>query len=178
MFRYRMLKNGPTGWLKRILSFVCRVLLVCGVATLVTGLGFVMYTTVWLLRSVPGRATVVDLVPNVPGQSAVIDGGDGNVPYSARFKFKADDGKVYVATAGVATNPPSFEIGEEVRVRYLPTDPTSARLSYFWQLWLEPVLCAVLGVFFTGIGCLFLRRERRSSLLSSQSRPASASSLR
>lgn len=164
--------------MKRVLWFLCRVWLVCGVATLAAGLGFVTYTSVWLIRSVPGQGTVIDLVPNTPGQGTVIDDGNGNIPYSARFRFKAHDGKVYIATAGVATNPPSFEIGEDVRVRYLPTDPMSAKLSYFWQLWIEPVLCAGLGVLFTGVGYLLLRRERRSSLRSSQLRPASASSLR
>jgi hypothetical protein len=164
------------GWMKPFLWFFCRLWLVCGLTTLVAGLGFLTYTSVWLLRSVPGQGTVIDLVPNVPGQGTVIDDGDG-IPYSARFKFKAHDGKVYIATAGVATSPPSFEIGEDVRLRYLPTDPASAKLSYFWQLWFEPMLCAGLGGLFTGAGYLLLRGERRSSLRSSQSRPASASSL-
>jgi hypothetical protein len=136
----------------------------------VLGLGFVTYTSIWLFRSVPGKGTVIGLIPQRDA--------DGNLNYSARFSFKANDGKVYIATAGVATNPPSFEIGEGVRVRYLPTDPVSAKLSYFWQLWFEPVLCAGLGVFFTGAGYLLLRRERRSSLRSDESLPASASSLR
>ncbi len=115
----------PPGWMKRVLWFLCRAWLVCGVGTLAAGLGFVTYTSVWLIRSVPGQGTVIDLVPNSPGQGTVVDDGDGNIPFSARFRFKAHDGKVYMATAGVATNPPSFEVGEDVRVRYLPTDPTS-----------------------------------------------------
>jgi hypothetical protein len=176
MFRSLLFKTPR--WMNLFLRFFCRVWLVCGLATLLVGLGFATYTSVWLLRSVPGQGTVIDLVPNVPGQGTVIDDGDGNISYCARFKFKAHDGNVYVATAGLATNPPSFEIGEDVRVRYLPTDPKSAKLSYFWQLWFEPVLCAGLGTLFTGAGYLLLRRERRSSLRSSQSRLAPASSLR
>ncbi|WP_449727813.1 DUF3592 domain-containing protein [Granulicella aggregans] len=114
------------------------------------------YTSIWLFRSVPEQGVVIDLIPQRDD--------NGNINYSARFKFKAGDGKVYTATAGVATNPPSFEIGENVRVRYLQTNPVSAKLSYFWQLWFEPVLCAGLGAFFSGAGYLLLRRERRASL--------------
>jgi hypothetical protein len=167
-YRFLMPKTKPTGWLGRILWFFCRVWLVCGIATLVAGFGFVTYTSMWLFRSVPGQGTVIDLVPQMDD--------NGNINYSARFRFQARDGKVYIATAGVATDPPSFEIGEGVRVRYLPTDPMSAKLSYFWQLWFESVLCAGLGVVFTGAGYFLLRRERRSSLRAAQSRPASASS--
>ena len=167
-YRSIMPKTKPTGWVGRVVWFFCRAWLVCGLVTLVLGFGFVMYTSMWLFRSVPGRGTVIDLIPQ--------SDADGNINYSARFRFKANDGRVYIATAGVATNPPSFEIGEDVRVRYLPTDPMSAKLSYFWQLWFETVLCAGLGVLFTGAGYFLLRRERRSSLRSTQPRPASASS--
>lgn len=165
-----MPKTKRMGWLGRILWFLCRTWLVCGLVTLVLGFGFGTYTSAWLFRSVPGQGTVISLVPQ--------SDADGNVNYSAQFKFKANDGNAYIATAGVATNPPSFEIGEAVRVRYLPANPMSAKLSYFWQLWFEPVLCAGLGVLFTGAGYLLLRRERRSSLHSTQSLPASMSTLR
>jgi hypothetical protein len=159
-----MPKTKPKGWLRHVLWFLCRVWLICGVTTLVLGFGFATYTSIWLCRSVPGQGTVIDLLPQ--------NDDNGNVSYSARFTFKAHDGKDYIATAGVATNPPSFEIGEHVRVRYLPADPVSAKLSYFWQLWFEPVLCAGLGIMFTGAGYLLLRRERRSALRSSQLHPA------
>jgi hypothetical protein len=148
-----MPKAKSSGWLKRVLWFFCRVWLVCGLVALVVGLGFVTYTSIWLFRSVPGQGTVIDLIQ--------LSDDDGNTNYSARFRFKANDGRVYIATAGVATNPPSFQIGEDVQVRYLPADPMSAKLSYFWQLWFEPVLCAGLGVIFTGAGYFLLRRERR-----------------
>lgn len=165
-----MPKTKPKRWLRRALWFFCRAWLVCGLTTLAVGFGFAAYTSMWLFRSVPGQGTVIDLTPQRDD--------DGTINYSARFRFKAHDGKEYIANAGVATNPPSFEIGEDVRVRYLPTDPMSAKLSYFWQLWFEPVLCVSLGVAFTTAGYLLLRRERRSSLRLSQPSPPSISSLR
>jgi hypothetical protein len=160
-----MPKTNKTWWLLWIL---CRIWLVCGLVTLVLGFGFGTYTSIWLFRSLPGQGTVTDLIPQT--------NNDGNINYSAQFRFKARDGQLYTATAGVATNPPSFAVGEDVRVRYLPTDPASAKLSYFWQLWFEPVLSAGLGMLFVGAGYLLLRRERRASLCSTQSHPATASS--
>src|SRR5579862_420751 len=127
-----MPKTKPNGWLRRVLWFFCRAWLLCGVITLVLGFGFATYMSIWLWRSVAAQGRVIDLISH--------NDDDGNVSYSARFTFKALDGRDYIATAGVATNPPSFEIGEDVRVRYLPTNPSSAKLSYFWQLWFEPVL--------------------------------------
>lgn len=162
-----MPKAKPRRWLRRVLWFFCRLWLVCGFALLLMGFGFATYTSIWLCRSVPGQGAVVDLVAQ--------NDDNGNVNYSARFRFRARDGKVYVATAGVATNPPSFAIGEDVRVRYIPRNPASARLAYFWQLWFEPVLCVGLGLLFTGAGYLLLRYERRRSLRSLQPPLASAS---
>ena len=161
-----MPKTKPKRWLRRVLWFFCRVWLICGVVTLAVGFAFAIYTSFWLCRSVSGQGTVIDLIAQ--------NDENGNANYSARFRFRAQDEKDYIATASVATNPPSFEIGEPVRVRYLRTNPASAKLSYFWQLWFEPLLGAGLGVLFVGAGYLLLRYERRSSLRSSQSSPASS----
>jgi len=121
--RSLMPKTKPKGWLRRVIWFFCLAWLLCGVTTLVLGFGFATYTSIWLCRSVAAQGTMIALIPQ--------NNDDGNINYSARFTFKAHDGRDYIATAGVATNPASFEIGEDVRVRYLPTDPNSAKLSYF-----------------------------------------------
>lgn len=169
MYRSVMPKTKPRGWLKRVLWFLCRVWLVCGLVTSASGIGFAVYTSFWMYRSVSGQGTVIDLVPQTDG--------DGTISYSARFQFRAQDGEVCTAMAGVATNPPSFAVGETVRVRYIPHDPRSAKLSYFWQLWFEPVLCAGLGVLFTGAGCLLLRHERRNSPQTPRSSTSPAAAL-
>jgi hypothetical protein len=160
-----MPKTQPAGLLKQILWVFCRVWLICGVGTLAVGLAIAVYTSIWLQRSVLARGTVMELVPQ---------DGDDTINYATRFEFKSQDGKLYTVTSGVATNPPGFKVGEDVRVRYLSNDPASAKLSYFWQLWFVPVLCAGLGVFFTGAGYLLLRYERRSLSGSSQPSPQAA----
>jgi hypothetical protein len=81
-----MPKTKKTGWLARVLWYFCRAWLLCGLVTLVLGLGFVTYTSIWLFRSVPGKGTVIGLIPQRDA--------DGNLNYSARFSFKANDGKV------------------------------------------------------------------------------------
>src|SRR5260370_33638414 len=71
-------------------------------------------------------------------------------------------------TSGVATNPPSLEIGEVVRVRYIKSNPRSAEIDSFKQLWLVAVVCSGLGIFFAGTGYLLFRYEQLSSVRASQ----------
>jgi hypothetical protein len=136
MYRSFMPKTKPASWLRRVLWVVCRAWLVCGLGTLVAGLGIAVYTSIWLYRSVPGRGTVIELIPQ--------NDDDGNVNYAARFKFIALDGKVYTVASDVATNPPGFEVGEEVRLRYLSTKPTSAKLFLFGSCGLYRYFARVL----------------------------------
>ena len=84
------------------------------------------------------------------------------------FTFKAVNGAAYSVTSGVASNPPSFEVGERVRIRYIRSNPKSAEIDSFWQLWFVAVVCSGLGIFFAGAGYLLFRYERRLLLPSDQ----------
>lgn len=144
--------------LRRLLSITCRTWLICGLGALATGCGFAIYRSVWLFRSIPERGTVTRV-------SEVVDQQNNTVNYAPTFTFKALDGHVFSVTSGVASNPPSFEIGEEVRIRYIGGNPRSAEIDSFWQLWFVEVVLGGLGVFFTGAGYLLGRYERGLSLL-------------
>ncbi len=153
-----MSPNKHRSLLRKILWNVCRAWLVCGLGALATGCGFAIYRSVWLFRAVSTKGTIVS-VSEIPNPQ------DNAVNYAPTFTFKAADGGTYAVTSGVATNPPSFEVGEEVRIRYIRSNPRSAEIDSFWQLWLVPVVCGGLGIFFAGAGYLLLQYERRSSVL-------------
>jgi len=145
-----------------VLWLICRSCLAGGIGTLLAGCGFVVSQSIWLARSVPVNGTIVELIP-VEGQE------QSTTNYAPRFTFSGDDGHGYTVTSGVATNPPAFQIGQPVRVRYIKGNPSSAKLDYFWQLWFMPEVSGALGALFTTAGYLLLRRERRRS---SESIPA------
>jgi hypothetical protein len=140
--------------LRRILWTFCRAWLFCGLATIAAACGFGAYTSVWFYRSASIEGTIV-------GLSVVSNQEDSTINYAPSFTFKAEDGRTYTVMSSVATNPPGFEVGQTVRVLYLRTDPASAKLNSFWQIWFVTMLCAGLGAFFTGAGYLLLRYERR-----------------
>lgn len=84
--------------------------------------------------------------------------------YAPTFRFKAENGRAYSVTSDVASNPPIFAVGQEVPVRYIGSNPMSAEIDSFWQLWLVAVVCSGLGMFFAGAGYMLWRFERHSSL--------------
>jgi len=118
------------------------------------GCGFGVYRSLWLSRSFSAIGTIDSV-------SEVVDQQNSGINYAPTFTFSAADGKEYTVTSGVASNPPDFEVGEHVRVRYLPNHPKSAEIDSFWQLWLVSVVCGGLGAVFTTAGYLLFRYERR-----------------
>ena len=127
--------------IKTIVRFGCRAWLVCGLCCLAVGLGFGVYNAIFLIRAVSAKGTIVGLNP-------VTNQEDGALNYAPVFKFIAEDGRTYTVTASFATNPPSFTVGQDIRVLYIKTNPAGAKLGYFWQLWFVAILCAGLGIFF------------------------------
>ena len=116
----------PRSLLRRILWITSRAWLICGLGALSTGCGFAIYRSRWLYRSIPTQGVVASL-------SEVVSEQDRTVNYAPTFTFKAANGKSYSVTSGVATNPPSFERGQEVQIRYIATNPTRAEIDSFWQ---------------------------------------------
>src|SRR5690242_5636521 len=96
---------------RRILRTFSRAWLICGIGALITGCGFGVYRSLWLSRSFSAIGTIDSV-------SEVVDQQNSGIDYAPKFTFSATDGKVYTVTSGVASNPPDFEVGEHVRVRY------------------------------------------------------------
>ncbi len=138
---------------RRFLWTFCRAGLFVGPAAIAVALGFGVYNLLFLYRSSAANGTIKSLAP-------VINKHDGTRSYVPVFTFTAQGGRSYSVKSGVATNPPAFAVGQTVRVLYIKTDPTNAKLDSFWQLSLVTIVCAGLGIFFFGAGYLLLRYER------------------
>ena len=80
-------------------------------------------------------------------------------------RFKADDGRQRDVQMSEGSSPPSYEVGDEVTVRYNPEHPLQARIASFGSnalMWILPTITGILGVaFFVAVWAVqkFLKTE-------------------
>ena len=63
-------------------------------------------------------------------------------------RFTTDQGEVIVVKSPTGTNPPAYQVGEQVRLRYNPASPQTVELPDFSSQWLGTLgtgLFALLG---------------------------------
>jgi hypothetical protein len=65
----------------------------------------------------------------------------------------ASDHKVRI-TATVASNPPDYQIGDLVNVKFLPKRPGGGRIHSFWEMWFLPLLFFMIGAIVFGTALL------------------------
>jgi hypothetical protein len=98
--------------------------------------------------AVTALGKVVDLVPTVDSRRRTF--------YEPVFEFTDRNDRVHRITGSLASNPPSYERGEIVTVRYKPQNPESAHLAGFMNTWFTALVCGGLGIVFTSIAAGFL----------------------
>lgn len=94
--------------------------------------GFHAYSS-WQLVNEGGSAigTVVRLEES--------ESNEGGTVYSPVVEFTAN-GQTHSFESGNASDPPDYEVGDEVKVLYDPAAPNEARIESFAELWLMPIL--------------------------------------
>jgi len=128
----------PNSALRKFVT-VCRwACLIVGVAFLLITIVFTAHTALFLHRSISAPGIVLGLTQQ--------NGSDGTVSYAPIFTFKAQSGLSYTITSAVASNPPSFAPGQQVRVLYEESKPQEARIGAFWQLWFVQFIFGVFGI--------------------------------
>jgi Protein of unknown function (DUF3592) len=137
--------------LRRWAAWSC---LIPGSACALVGLGFVVWTAVFLMRATETSGQIVSLIP-----ASSTD--DGSTNYAPVFAFTASDGHAYTITSMTASNPPEFRVGDRVQVLYSPYNPRHAHVKSPVQLWLAPMICIPLGLFYALLGGVFLYFDRR-----------------
>lgn len=89
-------------------------------------------------------------------------------------RYRGESGETLVYRSSTYSNPPAYEMGEEVKLWYRPEDPTNPTLSGL-DTWLVPTILSGFFVIFgaIGYGGLISRwlRSRRSEWLSRHGRP-------
>ena len=101
----------------------------------------------FLETAVNTTGTIVDLIAQ--------HSSEGGISYQAVVQFKTAEGRDVIWTESMASNPPAGQPGDEVPMKYDPTDPDDARISKPFRLWFLPGLLGLLGGLFGGLGAVF-----------------------
>jgi len=67
------------------------------------------------------------------------DGDGGCCVYSPVIEFDAG-GQRYSFEGGNASDPPAYDVGEQVQVLYDPADPETAQINKWTERWLFPII--------------------------------------
>lgn len=134
-----------------IIKIVRTVFLLVGIGLLVAAGIFTERTNRFVGQAMTTSGEVVELVRSRSSNSS---SGTRNYTYKPRVRYTAPDGKVVEFQSNVGSNPPSFAIGEQVKVLYDREDPTDARIDDFVSLWLLPLILGGIGTVFFITGAI------------------------
>jgi len=101
-----------------------------------------VYALSFRSHSKRAEGTVVDLDWRGGGAKPVVE-------------WKDSRGEIHLTTGGVSSQPPSYQKGEKVDVRYDPGSPGTARLDGFMENWFVVMCLGIIGTVFTAIGAGF-----------------------
>lgn len=60
--------------------------------------------------------------------------------YSPVIEFTANNGQTYTFEGDTASDPPAYDVGEQVDVLYDPNDPDTAQINKWTERWLFPMI--------------------------------------
>jgi len=124
-----------------------------GIAMVVVGL--VLYCNEWrFVRSAQHTTGTITMLESKTDS-------DGDVSFNPHFTFSKSDGTVVAIRSSVGTNPPDFEVGQQVPVIFDARNPMTAKIATTFQIYGFSIVVEILGIAFIAIGFLarFLRQK-------------------
>ncbi len=124
----------------RVMAFVA---LAIGVIFVAIGLGFFIYQLVFLSHA----TKVTGHVTNLLKEESRNDNGGTEIYYRPQLEYINSAGRTVRVTLGEASNPPTYEVGEDVillvdpRVEYSRAIPDT-----FWGRWTFPIVFGGVGI--------------------------------
>jgi len=138
-----------------------RTLAIVGIISLVMSVGFLVAAAITAFNVDRFLNEAEQTTGTVIALSEKHDTEHDSINYAPVFTFKIEYGRTQSVTSSVATNPPSFAVGDQVRVLYRRSDPAGAQIDSFWQLWFWPVFLAGFGSVEILVGIILLFSARR-----------------
>ena len=119
--------------------------LVGGLLALI-GVFLFIRTRIFIGKAQAVKGTVIQMVYSRGSSSS---GGGGYAPV---YQFKTLDGQTIVIQDSLSSNPPRFQVGQEIDVLYESGNPQKARINKWMNLYFVPVLLGGMGLIFGGVG--------------------------
>jgi hypothetical protein len=120
-----------------------RAFLGVGAILIVVSLGSAGLTLRFVHRSARATGNVVGMEES--------DSGDGRT-FHPVVRFAPASGFPREFRSSFGANPPSYRVGDEVRVLYDPADPGRASIDSFLSLWFVPLLTGIMGPIALALG--------------------------
>lgn len=112
---------------------------------LALGVGLLLVAAVWFVhtkRFVAGAERATGTVVDLSSRT----NSEGDVLFYPVVRFTTAQGRTVQFVSSSGSSPASKSVGDRVEVLYDPDDPPGAKLSGFFDLWLFPLACGVLGI--------------------------------
>ena len=140
--------DKPTTEQDRTLLKVLPIALLVAAGLTAGGLYFTFFQVELLLRGVSTTGEVVAL------ESGTSSTGGGRPAWFPVVTFETRDGETVRFRHRTGSSPPAFEVGDKVRVTYLPDTPEKALIAEGVLNWLLPLVLLVIG---PGLAAISLR---------------------
>lgn len=112
------------------------------------GIGLVVYAAYAFNRTQNLIAHCLETNARITDLKYSSGGGNEGPTYSPVFEFQTATGESITVQSAVGSSPSGFRIGQSVRVRYDPADPSNAKIHTFFQTWGDSILPALVGIGF------------------------------
>lgn len=88
------------------------------------------------------------------------DAEGGCCTYVPVIDFKVND-QIYTFEGDNASDPPAYDVGEQVNVRYDPTNPNKAQIDSFFERWIFPIIIIPAMIIAAAVLNFFMLRSWR-----------------
>ena len=124
-----------------------------GTCFLLLAVGLAVYEASFLTRSSEAQGTVI---ANLGSQIGL----PPQQTFCPQVQYESEDGSVQTITSSACSSPPTFSVGEKIRIHYLRSHPESGQVDSFGAKWgLALGFCIACGVLLP-IGVFLLSRLR------------------
>jgi hypothetical protein len=132
---------------------------VTGSCFLLLAIGFATYEAFFLTHSSKTHGIVI---ANVESRTAADPQSStpAQTNYCPQFRYQSEDGVAHVATGSVCSEPPSFKIGDQVRVNYANWNHDHAQVDSAGDQWGFAMAFGLAAIVLMPIGIVLLRRVR------------------
>jgi len=124
--------------------------LVGGLLALI-GVFLFIRTRIFIGNAQEVKGTVIQMVYRRTSSSSSSGGG-----YAPVYQFRTLDGQNIVVQDSLSSNPPRFQVGQEIDVLYESGNPQKARINKWMNLYFMPVLLGGMGLIFGGVGMVIV----------------------